>query len=206
MMKKILFAILLAVPLLAALAPAAANAAPMTNDDVIKMVKGGLGDATVLQAIEGAEHGFDTSPDGLVRLKQGGVSEAVIQKILGKKTGATKASAAPVCNECGSVTGIREVNKPGHATGLGAVAGGVLGGVLGRSVGGSNHRTAGTVVGAAGGAVAGHVIEKKAREGKVFEIDVRFDDGSTRTITQETHPSLSQGSRVKLVNGALAPL
>jgi outer membrane lipoprotein SlyB len=86
------------------------------------------------------------------------------------------------------------------------VAGGVLGGVLGRSIGGRDHRTAGTVVGAAGGAVAGHMIEKKAREGKVFEIGVRFDDGSTRTFTQETHPSWNQGSRVKLVNGALAPL
>jgi outer membrane lipoprotein SlyB len=86
------------------------------------------------------------------------------------------------------------------------VGGAVVGGVLGRSLGGSSHRTAGTVVGAAGGAVAGHMIEKKAREGKAFEIGVRFDDGSTRTFTQDSHPSWQQGSRVKLVNGALAPL
>ena len=82
----------------------------------------------------------------------------------------------------------------------------MLGGVLGRSVGGSNHRTAGTVVGAAGGAVAGHMIEKKAREGKVFEIGVRFDVGSSRAFTQETHPSWNPGARVKLINGALTPL
>ncbi len=204
-MKKILC--------LLALLPLVALAAPMTNDDVIKMVKGGLGEATVIQAINAADAGFDTSPDGLVKLKQGGVSDTVIQRILSRKGTAPIAAAAPaaaptppVCNECGTVTGIREINKPGHATGLGAVAGGVLGGVLGRSVGGSNHRTAGTVVGAAGGAVAGHLIEKKAREGKVFEIGVRFDDGSTRVFTQETHPSWSQGSRIRLVNGALAPL
>lgn len=193
-MKQFLFAFLLAVPLVAA-------AAPMTNDDVIKMVKGGLGEATVIQAIDAAEAGFDTSPDGLVKLKQGGVSDAVIQKILGKKSPTT-----PACVDCGTVTGIREIDKPGHATGVGAIAGGVLGGVLGRSIGGRDHRTAGTVVGAAGGAVAGHMIEKKAREGKVFEIGVRFDDGSSRTFTQETHPSWNQGARVKLVNGALAPL
>ena len=208
-MRHIIFSLLLAVPL-------AAIAAPMTNDDVIKMVKGGLGDATVLQAIEGAEPGFDASPDGLVKLKQGGVSEAVIQRILARKGGApatvaaapAAAPAAPAasCPECGTINNIREINKPGHATGLGAVAGGVLGGVLGRSVGGSNHRTAGTVVGVAGGAVAGHMIEKKAREGKVFEIGVRFDDGSSRTFTQETHPSWSAGNRVRLVNGVLAPL
>ncbi len=193
-MKRLLLSILLFVPL-------AAAAAPMTNDDVIKLVKGGLSDATVLQAIEGAEPGFDTSPDGLVKLKQGGVSDAVIQKILGKKN-----TTAAACVDCGTVTGIREIDKPGKATGLGAVAGGVVGGVLGRSIGGRDHRTAGTVVGAAGGAVAGHMIEKKAREGKVFEIGVRFDDGSSRIFTQDTHPSWAAGARVKLVNGALAPL
>jgi outer membrane lipoprotein SlyB len=191
----------------------AALAAPMTNDDVIKMVKGGLGEATVLQAIDGAEPGFDTSPDGLVKLKQGGVSDSVIQRILARRSGpagaapaAAAAAAPPVCKECGTITGIREINKPGHATGLGAVAGGVVGGVLGRAVGGRDHRTAGTVVGAAGGAVAGHMIEKKAREGKTFEIGVRFDDGSSRVFTQDTHPSWNTGARVKLVNGALTPL
>jgi len=206
-MRQLLVALLLAVP-------CAALAAPMTNDDVIKMVKGGLSDATVLQAIEGAEPGFDTSPDGLVKLKQGSVSDAVIQRILSRKGAAPAVPAAaaataakpPLCHECGSVTGVREINKPGKATGVGAVAGGVLGGVLGRSLGGSKHRTAGTVVGAAGGAVAGHMIEKKARDGKTFEIGVRFDDGSSRVFTQDTHPSWNVGSRVKLVNGALAPL
>ena len=202
-MRNILISLLLAIP-------CAALAAPMTNEDVIKMVKGGLGEATVIQAIEAAEAGFDTSPDGLVKLKQGGVSDTVIQRIMVKKGAApaakTAAAAPPVCHECGTVTGIREINKPGQASGVGAVAGGVLGGVLGRQLGGSSHRTAGTVVGAAGGAVAGHMIEKKAREGKVFEIGVRFDDGNSRVFTQETHPSWVQGSRVKLVNGALAPL
>ncbi len=181
--------------------PLAALAAPMTNEDVIKMVRGGLSDATVLQAIDNAEPRFDTSPDGLVKLKQEGVSDAVIQRLLGKKP------VPPVaCVECGTVTGIREINKPGQATGVGAFAGGVLGAVLGRSAGGRDHRTAGTVVGAAGGALAGHMIEKKAREGHVFEIGVRFDDGSTRVFTQETHPSWAAGARVKLVNGALTGL
>ena len=206
-MKKLLLAALLVAPLLA-------FGAPMTNEDVVKMVKGGLSDATVLQAIEGAEAGFDTSPDGLVKLKQGGVSEAVIQRILAKKSGAPAPAVAPVaaqpappvCHECGSISSIREINKPGQASGLGAVAGGVLGAVVGRQVGGSGHRTAGTVVGAAGGAVAGHMIEKKAKEGKTWEIGVRFDDGSSRTFTYDAIPGWNTGSRVKLVNGALAPL
>jgi outer membrane lipoprotein SlyB len=190
---------------LALIAPLAANAAPMSNDDVIKMVKGGLSEATVLQAIDAAEPAFDTSPDGLVKLKQGGVSDKVIQHIMQRK-GAAPAAAAPACPQCGTITAIREIDKPGKATGLGAVAGGVVGGVLGRSIGGRDHRTAGTVVGAAGGAVAGHMIEKKAREGKTFEIGVRFDDGRTQTFRQETHPSWKQGDRVKVTNGALGPI
>ena len=199
-MRKLLFSLLLVLPL-------AAIAAPMTNDDVIKMVKGGLGEATVIQAIDAAEAGFDTSPDGLVKLKQGGVSDNVIQRIIARKDAAPgaapAAAAASVCLDCVTITSIREVTKKGEASGVGAVAGGVLGGVLGRQLGGSRHRTAGTVVGAAGGAVAGHMIEKKARSGKTFEIRVRFDDGRSKTFTQDTHPSWNTGDRVRVENGQL---
>ena len=196
-MRNLLLSLLLAVPL-------AAIAAPMTNDDVIKMVKGGLGEATVIQAIDGAEAGFDTSPDGLVKLKQGGVSDNVIQRIIGHKgaapavaaapAAAPAAAAPPVCRECGTITGIREIDKPGQATGMGAVAGGVLGGVIGSQFGGRN-RTAATVVGVAGGAVAGHMIEKNARSGKTFEIGVRFDDGSSRTFMYDAIPAWNTRSR-----------
>ena len=79
----------------------------------------------------------------------------------------------------------------------------MLGGLLGNQVAGRHNRTAGTVVGAAGGAVAGHMIEKKASEGKTFAIDVQFDDNSARTFNQDTHPSWNPGNRVKMVNGVL---
>jgi outer membrane lipoprotein SlyB len=200
-MRKLILALLFIVPL-------AALAAPMTNDDVIKMVKGGLGESTVLQAIDGAEPGFDTSPDGLVKLKQGGVSDTVIQRIIARKSGAPAASGqakAPACPECGTVTGIREIEKP-RKVGAGTATGAVIGGVLGYAIGGPHNRGVGTAVGAVGGGVAGNVIENKAAEGKTYEIGVLFDDGHSQVITQDSHSSLKQGSRVKLVNGALAPL
>jgi outer membrane lipoprotein SlyB len=197
-MRKFLFAILLA--------PCLALAAPMTNEDVIKMVKGGLGEATVIQAINSAtEPKFDTSPDGLVKLKQGGVSDNVIQQIMNRSSGASAAPAAakaPACPQCGTVTGIREIEKP-RKYGAGTATGAVIGGVLGYAVGGPRHRTAGTVVGAAGGAVAGNMVENRAGENKTFEIGVLFDDGSSRSFHQDSHPGWKQGSRVKLVNGAL---
>ena len=199
-MKNILLTVLLALPGLAL-------AAPMTNDDVIKMVKGGLGEATVIQAIDGAEAKFDTSADGLLKLKQGGVSDAVIQRMLAKKSGAPAAprAKAPACPGCGTVTGIREIEKP-RKYGAGTATGAVVGGVLGYAVGGPHHRGAGTVVGAAGGAVAGNVIENRAGANNTFEIGVTFDDGSSRVFLQDSHPGWAQGSRVKLQNGALTSL
>jgi outer membrane lipoprotein SlyB len=207
-MRKLLLLLLLAIPL-------SAFAAPMTNDDVIKMVKGGLGEATVIQAIDSSEPGFDTSPDGLVHLKQGGVSDNVIQRIMARKSGAPAAAPAvasapaaaapPVCKECGTVTGIREIEQPRKVS-TGTATGALIGGVLGYAVGGHGNRTAGTVIGATGGAVAGNVYENRAGANKTFEIGVLFDDGSSRSFHMDSHPSWRQGSRVKLVNGALAPL
>lgn len=196
-----------------------AHAAPMTNDDVIKLVRGGLGEATILQAIDGAEPGFDTSTDGLVKLKGGGVSDTLIQRILSRKGAAPAAAgvappAAPVaaipvgpvaCPECGTVTGVQEQSRAGHASGVGAVAGGVIGGVLGRNLGGSKHRTAGTVLGAVGGGLAGHQIEKSTRGETSWQVSVRFDDGNVRVFTLAAQPAWTTGSRVRLVNGALAP-
>ena len=196
-MKKLLLALLLFAPLLS-------FAAPMSNDDVIKMVKGGLGEATVIQAVNAAEPGFDTSPDGLVKLKQGGVNDHIIQQIIGRGS-AAPAAKAPSCPQCGTVTGIREIEKP-RKVGAGTATGAVIGGVLGYAIGGHNNRGVGTAVGAVGGGVAGNVIENRAGENKTYEIGVLFDDGSSRSFHQDSHPSWSQGSRVRLVNGALAPL
>ncbi len=203
-MRNLLVALLLFVPLLS-------NAAPMTNDDVIKLVRGGLGESTVLQAIDNAEPGFDTSTDGLIRLKGGGVSDTVIQRIMSRRSAAPAAAtmAAPVnaaCHDCGTITGIQMHEKAGQASGVGAVAGGVVGGVLGRNLGGGNHRTAGTLLGAVGGGLAGHQIEKSAKTEKTWDVSVRFDDGSVRVFTQNVQPALANGQRVRFVNGALAPL
>ena len=200
MMKKFICLLSLAIPLAF---PLPSFAAPMTNDDVIKMVTGGLGEATVIQAVNAAEPGFDTSPDGLVKLKQGGVNDHIIQQIIARGS-AAPAAKAPVCPQCGTVTGIREIEQP-RKTGAGTATGAVIGGILGYAIGGHGNRTAGTVVGAAGGAVAGNVYENRAGEGRTYEIGVLFDDGSSRSFHQDSHPSWRQGSRVRLVNGALAP-
>jgi outer membrane lipoprotein SlyB len=100
--------------------------------------------------------------------------------------------AAAVCNTCGVVEAVTPFEKKGEGTGIGAVAGGVLGGVVGNQVGGGNGRKAMTVLGAVGGGMAGHEIEKRQRSTTLYAVKVRMEDGSLRSVTQSTAPTVGQ--------------
>jgi hypothetical protein len=77
----------------AAICFSAVVASAMNNNDVIKMVKAGLDDETVILAIDAAKTAeFDTSANSLVELKNKGVSQNIIQAVL-KKQGAGEAAA-----------------------------------------------------------------------------------------------------------------
>ena len=108
-----------------------------------------------------------------------------------------------VCSDCGVVESMREVEKKGEGTGLGAVAGGVGGLIVGHQVGGGAGKKIATVLGAAGGAYAGHQLEKNARSTKSYEVGVRMEDGGYRTVEMPSQPTWRSGDRVRLVNGAL---
>lgn len=60
-----------------------------------------------------------------------------------------------------------------------------------------------TVLGAVGGGLAGHEIEKHARATTVYHVQLRMDDGSTRTVTQSTAPTV--GARVEVQGNELKP-
>jgi outer membrane lipoprotein SlyB len=110
---------------------------------------------------------------------------------------------AAVCADCGIVESVVPVSRKGEGSGVGAVAGGVLGAVVGNQVGGGNGRKAMTVLGAIGGGLAGHEIEKRAKAETVYEVKVRMEDGSVRTLTQSTQPVT--GSRVIVEGDTLRP-
>jgi outer membrane lipoprotein SlyB len=112
-------------------------------------------------------------------------------------------AVAAHCSECGVVQSIREIDTKGEGSGLGAVGGAVAGGVLGHQVGNGDGNTIATVIGAVGGAVAGNEVEKRVKSTKSFEITVRFDDGSSRVITEANATSWHSGDKVKVVNGVL---
>jgi len=78
-----------------AISAAGAPEQVMTNEDLIILVKAGLSDAAILAAIGKSKTQFDTSPSGLVKLKEGGVSNAIIEAILGGGQPTAPASSAP---------------------------------------------------------------------------------------------------------------
>ncbi len=73
---------------------AAAEERPLTNEDVVKMVRAGLAEDTVLAKIQGARSAFDTSVDGLIALKQAGVSDRVVRAMVAGGAPAAAPAAA----------------------------------------------------------------------------------------------------------------
>lgn len=95
-----------------------------------------------------------------------------------------------VCANCGLVESVIPVQRKGPSNGVGAVAGGVLGAVVGNQIGKGSGRSIATILGAVGGGVAGNAIEKNMTRVTVYQVRVRMDDGSVRSIEQAQAPAL----------------
>lgn len=102
------------------------------------------------------------------------------------------------CATCGTVESVTPVELEGPGTGAGAIAGGVLGAVVGNQVGSGEGKTLATILGAVGGGMAGNAVKKKMKKVTQYDVTVRMDDGSHRTLRQSTPASV--GSNV-VVNG-----
>jgi outer membrane lipoprotein SlyB len=113
------------------------------------------------------------------------------------------AVVAAKCAECGVVQSVHEVDVKGEGSGVGVVGGAVAGGVLGHQVGNGDGQTIATVIGAVGGGFAGNEIEKRVKSKKSYEVTVRFDDGSSRVITEVNAPAWRSGDKVKVINGVI---
>jgi len=129
------------------------------------------------------------------------------------QAGAGGAAAAPpaqavgvrqACATCGVVEAVIETDKPGEGTGIGAAGGALGGAVIGKQFGNGTGRTALTILGAIGGALAGHQIEKQVRSTRVYEVRVRMEDGSLRTVSQSGTPTWRNGDRVRVEGGAIS--
>jgi hypothetical protein len=78
------------------------QAAPsaITNSDVISMTKAGIGEQTIILAIQRGPAKFDTSPQALISLKQAGVSDQVLNAVLMSASG--KSQANPESRDVGA--------------------------------------------------------------------------------------------------------
>ncbi|HXR38414.1 MAG TPA: hypothetical protein VN776_04955 [Terracidiphilus sp.] len=70
---------------------------PLTNDDVVQMVKAGFDEATIVKAIQANETNFDASVDALVALRTAGASKPIIDAML--EAEARKKDTAPSAND-----------------------------------------------------------------------------------------------------------
>lgn len=114
------------------------------------------------------------------------------------------ASSQGYSTQYGVVDSIQVTRAPANSgPGVGAVLGGVVGGLLGNQVGGGNGKIAATAAGAIGGAVVGNQVEQNNRTAgaEMYQINVRLDNGSYVTVTQDTMNDLRVGNRVRVDNG-----
>ncbi|HEV7766022.1 MAG TPA: hypothetical protein VGQ76_13540 [Thermoanaerobaculia bacterium] len=83
-----------------ALPVASRTEAPLTNSEIVKLWKAGLGDEIIIAKIDGAgKAAFALDTDNLIELKKSGVSQGVISAMLrkaaGRSGGTGAAPAAP---------------------------------------------------------------------------------------------------------------
>ncbi len=120
------------------------------------------------------------------------------------------APAAAVCSYCGSIESVTPVTRSTKPAGIGVgtVAGGVLGALLGSQIGGGNGKTVGAIAGAVGGGFAGNAIEGHMRKETVYQVSVRMEDGSHRTVEVAQPPAVGsrvtvEGSTIRSNDGAV---
>jgi hypothetical protein len=59
--------------------------APLTNSSIIKLVRAGFKEKTIISIIAGSPANFDVSPDQMIELKRNGVSEKIILEMVNRQ-------------------------------------------------------------------------------------------------------------------------
>ncbi len=91
---------------------------PLTNADVIKMVKAGMAEPTIVAAIAANDTQFDLSSTGLQSLSQAGVSSKVIRAMLAAESKKKDAAAAAENAAAASNTNTAQDSTPDASPGM----------------------------------------------------------------------------------------
>jgi hypothetical protein len=92
--------------------------APLTNASIIKLVRAGFKEKTVIALIRTRPAQFDLSPDKLIELKRGGVSENIILNMVARDDAAAlmndeEIEDDPIFNNRGTQQNSRQQNQQG---------------------------------------------------------------------------------------------
>lgn len=79
--------------------PVAQTRKPLTNDDILQMVKEGFTEEVIIKAIEANKSDFDTSLPGLRTLKNAGLNEKIINAMLSASSRKPEAPTAAVADK-----------------------------------------------------------------------------------------------------------
>ena len=124
-MRKLRFGLsAVALVLMAANSVMAQNSKPLTNEDVVSMVKNLLPESIVLGAIKSNDTNFDVSPTGLIALKKGGVSAKVMEAMMTAANNKKASGGAALATSAPGVVGVAPAAAAFTNTGNAAPASG----------------------------------------------------------------------------------
>jgi hypothetical protein len=118
--KQFFVAVLISALMLAGVA--LSQAKPLTNDDVVAMVKGGLPETTIINAIDAQASNFDVSATALINLKKQGVSAKIMDAMVATASGAGQPSVALASGAAVPISKTQIVSTKTKANSLGALS------------------------------------------------------------------------------------
>jgi outer membrane lipoprotein SlyB len=102
----------------------------------------------------------------------------------------------------GTVESIQQRQVQNMNNAAGAIGGALIGGGLGSLIGGGTGRTVATVVGAVGGGFVGNEVANRDQT-TVWDIGIRYSDGSYANVQQTAAPGLRIGDRVRVSSNGI---
>jgi outer membrane lipoprotein SlyB len=102
----------------------------------------------------------------------------------------------------GTVDSIQQRQVQNMNNAAGAIGGALIGGGLGSLIGGGTGRTVATVVGAVGGGFVGNEVANRDHT-TVWDIGIRYSDGSYANVQQTAAPGLRIGDRVRVSSNGI---
>ena len=149
----------------------------------------GIGLAAILGWVPGTGKG-DVESTIQSRLDEIAAALVIPRPVPHRAAGHAKLAAS--CGRCGVIESVREVERPRNVPGAISIAG-------------TFGRDPMAVLNLLIGAMLAVQTGKNSGPDSFCEITVRFNDGSSRVLTEANPPAWKPGDRVKVINGRILP-